>query len=367
MIARFSLAVALCLVAAALVSAQTSISGNLSFKANANVSLDSKGSVDFAWRSSSMVDFTVPGIAQAVAFSSQEVSASGNIISGGSVQANLIFGGAFSLLSKVPATWLAYYNTTRTLDITSPDFYTQFNVDSSVAGYVMTAYTRLVERDPSGAEVKSLSLKGENSLTGNFVWSRSGAQTSGDIKFMTISGTDKTKSGFSIFITFVVSTKVGILEYGNTVVQPRSLETIIEINNWPYANSANTLGLEMVVGSGSASLNARELVSTVSGKVYFRAASGVSVDGKDAAVSASGWVDVSFSTDLPGNLKNHLEGKYGSLFTLKKNEIKFPAGAAKIVYDPTIGQGEMINAAFSLRSISVAFFALAALVAMLVM
>jgi hypothetical protein len=63
MIARFSLAAALCvLLAAALVSAQTTISGNLSFKANANVSLDSKGTVDFAWRSSAMVDFTVPGI-----------------------------------------------------------------------------------------------------------------------------------------------------------------------------------------------------------------------------------------------------------------------------------------------------------------
>jgi hypothetical protein len=231
----------------------------------------------------------------------------------------------------------------------------------------MTAYTRLVERDPSGAEVKSLNLKGENVITGNFVWTRSAAQTSGDIKFMTISGTDKSKAGFSVLITFVVSTKVGILEYGNTVVQPRSLETIIEINGWPYASPSNTLGLEMVVGSGSASLNARELVSTVAGKVYFRAASGVTVDGRDAAVSASGWVDVSFSTDIPDSLKNHLQGRYGSLVSLKKNEIKFPAGAAKIVYDPTIGQGEMISAAFSLHSVSVSFFAMLALAVMLFM
>lgn len=123
----------------------------------------------------------------------------------------------------------------------------------------------------------------------------------------------------------------------------------------------------MVVGSGTASLSAREFVSTVAGKVYFRAASGVNVDGRDASVSASAWVDASFNSDIPGLLKNQLEGKYGSAFTLKKTEIKFPAGAAKIVYDPTIGQGEMINAAFSAHTVSIAFFALLAIVAMLFM
>lgn len=270
-------------------------------------------------------------------------------------------------------TWLAYYSSNRTIDLSNNNFYTT-TIDSATAGYILSGYTRLIERDPSGNQVSAFSLKGGLNLGVNagLSWNRGSLSTNGDIKYMTIVGTDRTKANFNILITFVVSNKVGILEYGNTPVQPRSIETIIEINNWPYASTSNTLSLEMVAGSGSASASGREFVSVLGGaKVYLRAAAGVSVDGKDGSVSASAWADASFDTDLEGlaGLKNQLQGRYAGSTTLKKTEIKFPAGAAKIIYDPTLGQGEPMNAAAtsSASIISVAAFAIASILAVLLM
>jgi len=323
--------------------AQT-ISGSMAFKANVNVTLDSSAQAQFAFRSAVAAD-----LGQGMAFGSFAVSGSGSQ-NGGSVQADAIFGAGYAILG-FPATWLAYYNTNRSLNFNSLSFLTG-PLDRTNAGYILTAYTRLIERDPSGNQVAALAM---SSALGNllnintFTWNKIEGSTTGDVKFVTIRGTDSRRAGFSVLITFAVSSKVGILDYGNTPINPRTLETIIEINGWPYASPSNTLSLEVVAGSGGGSTTAtgRLFSSVASSKVYLRVASGVSVDGRDGAVSTSAWADASFDADLPslGLLKAQAESAIAGAINLKKTEIKFPAGAAKIIYDPTLGQGEPMNSA----------------------
>lgn len=270
-----------------------------------------------------------------------------------------------------PATWLAYYNTNKTLNFGSLSFLTA-PLDNTNAGYILTAYTRLIELDSAGNQVAALSL---SSALGNilnnintFSWAKADASVSGDVKFVTIRGTDSRRANFNILITFAVSTKVGILEYGNTPINPRTLETIIEINNWPYASSSNTLSLEVVAGSGAATATGRLFSSISNSKVYLRVASGVSVDGRDGTVSTSAWADASFDADLPSLalLKAQAESAISGTINLKKTEIRFPAGAAKIIYDPTLGQGEPMNSAVGkvVSFVALAFFAVVAVLFM---
>jgi len=81
----------------------------------------------------------------------------------------------------------------------------------------------------------------------------------GGLRYVNFKGT---KNNLAVTFTFVVSSVVGVLNVvGNGIITPKSLETIITIANFPYTSTANSVRLNMAVGTASASVLAQTSVT----------------------------------------------------------------------------------------------------------
>lgn len=146
-------------------------------------------------------------------------------------------------------------------------------------------------------------------------------------------------------MTFISSDNVGYVQYQNqdvgAIVTPKTLESIVEINNYPYRSSSNYLTLTMGTATGNfdvvASASASNLISGGGeDQVYFALSNVAVVDGSKKFVTISGFSKITGSNSY---IEGQAKGKYGGSFSYATVSVDFPAGASKIIYDPTIGQG----------------------------
>lgn len=260
-------------------------------------------------------------------------------------------------MNSGPVVWMAYMDTFSAGGISG--LTQDYNVSNDATHFLVSAYTHLIEKAADGSAVTTKAL---STLT----WTKASLKTDGEVKYLVLNGTDATMPGFYISMAFVVSSKIGVLGVANTVVQPRAIESIIHIVGWPYTNAANTLSLKVVAGTGAADVAGQELVSTIAAannaKMYFSSAAWALVDGVNKTVSAA-WENAS-----PADLLPSLETQLTDMFstpTLKAQLIKFPAGAADIIFDPTVGQGSPIKAGIVARSPNSAVAQVASVLAVL--
>lgn len=345
--------------------AQTSIGSQIQFQASANVTLSSDLEAKFAYRYVNFADLSIPTVAQRAFWVSIASQATANG-AGGSLTTDSLVGSAYVELGSFPTNWLASYSTNGTFDANVLGFDA-----SKSANFIFSAYPMLIEKNAAGLEVKKYSLAGKLTLldlTKSLSWEKVESSTDGDVKYLVVKGTDSKIAGFSITFTFIVSTKLGYLEYGKTFVHPRSMETVVEIRGWPYAEPTNTLSLVVYAGSGSAAVDATGFVSAATNsQVYVKFSGRVMVEGKDNTVKLGAWADVTFNeADFPqlSGLKTQLDGRFKSGYSIKRQEVTFPAGANVIIYDPTVGEGQPINSAATNVISMIALAALALLAVM---
>jgi len=251
--------------------------------------------------------------------------------------ANAIWGAAYvGTGTNYPVATLAYFGLNAVVNPNVSDW-SQFNVTSS-AGFVATSYLSLIEKDSSGNIVNITLLK-------NMLWTlKQYVNPAPGLYGVSFQGV-RLFNPLVVTVTFVSSGVIGRINLANAIVTPKSLESIIEIANYPYTNPSNTLTLVMVCGTGSATAEAGGSVTLTSGTgdsaVFFALSKQAIVDGvaKDLTISAFGSADIA-ATFENNDVTAQLNAKYLGQAQAKIVNVTFPAGALNILYDPTIGVGQ---------------------------
>jgi hypothetical protein len=126
------------------------------------------------------------------------------------------------------------------------------------------------------------------SLANDITWALvnpNNAIVNGLLQSVTLHGTSaKLGANFSISITTVFSQVLGLLNVvGTPVITPKSLETIVNIVNYPYQSKSNALRLNLAIGTAMASITVQGTVTITSGNGtsagYVRVSDQVQVDG----------------------------------------------------------------------------------------
>jgi len=275
-------------------------------------------------------------------------------------QGDAMWGEAYIQQSSYPTAWLAYaewgiYNDSNQIDV------------NGAKGYVANTYLAMEENAPNGTLVRRQSLKEGWGSTG-IQWDTANSGVSGELKYVSFNGGIKGQS-WVIALTFVVSDVVGVIDLADATVTPKSLESIVSISNWPYQDVENTLTLVMAVATGEAHVKGKIVTSgSDASKVYFSLASQATVQGSKQDVTVSAFSSGEFSSTIDSNCEAQLKAVYGSKSQVQLVHVTFPAGAADILYDPTLGAGEVAaDNASSSNAANVAMVVLVACLAMLLL
>jgi len=251
-----------------------------------------------------------------------------------------IFGTGYTGLGIAPSAYLVYYdifaNWNSSANFASADV-------SAAAGFIGNAILSLDEIDSGSNVVQTIYLK-------NLLWTTIDTSygTSG-LLFATFQGKQYIiNPNFEVDITFILSDVVGVLDLpGKPVITPRSLESVIEIINFPYMSTSNRVRLNIGVGSAAGDIQASgtgtgtSLVSgSGDGTVYITLNGQAQISGDTQDITISGFVDATGIEALNNtNLVDQVNAKYGASASFKINSVIFPAGATDIKYDPSIGTG----------------------------
>jgi len=305
-----------------------------------NVSVSGSGTDDVQYRKTVVDKWSFGTLTSGVYFSSVSVGRTQF-----SEEGDAVWGASWVGPVDVPLGFLSYWEEQANWD-SGTDFI-NLNVSAS-AGFIASAYLALEERLPNDTIVAVQSLKNTlNSL--GFQWSltATGAGVDARIKYAQFTGTIA-QGTWNITLTHVISDVVGVINLANAVVSPKSFETIVTVNNWPYNSTQNHLVLILGVGSGSASGDSYSVISgSGSGKVYYRVGSTAVVNNVTKNVISSGFSSSEYFGYV-GYLKNstvfaQLHGKFGDQAAFQLVSIKFPAGASQIVFDPDVGSGDPVS------------------------
>lgn len=262
--------------------------------------------------------------------------------SGGSGSGSLdVVAGCVYAGPTVPVTtWLGYFDAqdkwTSASGGANGNFFT-LDVSGS-GGLIGTAFSLLQEKDTSGNIVNTVHF---SSLS--FSASSTQTDSSGNLHYGTLTASN---NGATYKFTVVGTSVYGQLDLG-AIVTPKSAEIIVEIDNYPYANSANTLTLVYYVGyaianfQGSGSVSGGVSLSAGSGpsSVYISNQGSAVINGNQVDISANIKVNTSIAlANIPSSqLKTQLQAIASSSAKAALVTISFPAGASTIVYDPTSG------------------------------
>jgi hypothetical protein len=157
-----------------------------------------------------------------------------------------------------------------------------FNFNAQAADtFVAKVFASLEEVDANNATVKTVNIATDL----NWVLTTATPVVNGMLQSIALKGTNpQLSANFSITITTVFSQVLGLLNVvGTPIITPKSLETIVNIVNYPYQAKTNSLRLNLVVGTGMASITIQGTVTITSGNGttagYVRVSDQVQVDG----------------------------------------------------------------------------------------
>jgi len=257
-----------------------------------------------------------------------------------------MWGSIYAGLGVMPVSWFGYFNANVDVNrnISNPGGvnWATFNV-SLTSSFMASTFISIVERDATGADVLEIPL---GSLGWNFNTSESDLitnKTAGLYGFV-FDGSRIIQGWPTVQLQYIITEVGGELSLLNGVfVFPRAIESLILIDDWRYQNTANSLVLKVAVGTVQGSWVADGQITGGSGdgKVYFLFSKDVSVNGtmQPAKIGAIVTVDATVAFSNP-NVAAQLNTKYQKEASCQVIEVILPAGANKIIYDPTMGSGE---------------------------
>jgi len=292
---------------------------------NQNVSLSPGRSYEFQYRKTALHKVSIPFLFNGAFFSSLTAQATE-----GNASVNGIWGASYAGFAFPPTSILAYFETSVTFD--NIQNWMNWNVNSS-SGFIGNVFLRLDEKTSNQTIVNTQRL-------GLMAWTISDQFNNGSLKYVTFQG----QSGaVTVLITFIVSDIVGIVNYGNAMVSPKSLESIFEIPNYPYKSPTNYLTLTLGVVTGSTSVNVYGTANVLqcgsaTEKVYFSLSNTAQINGVTKSVKISSFITGNATSLENSNIINQAQSKYSTI-SIQLVSIDFPPNASSIIYDPTLGSG----------------------------
>jgi hypothetical protein len=320
--------------------------GQDAFSFKANVSLTNGD--QFTFRASNTVQFNVLTFYSGLYLSSLSVDVNPN-----SATFDGLYGAAYAGLTSLPSAYLTFvYSSSQW--VINPNDYTQANT-SAAAGFIGKTFISLDEVDGQGNVQNTISLKG-------LLWSTVDKSVGqGGLRYLTIQAT---QAGMTVKISFIYSDVVGVLNViGTAVVTPKTFESIISIQNFPYKSTANSVRLNLGVGTAAAAASVQGAVThLVSGSgqtgTFLTLDHVASINGAATPVSISAFTNGNGQLDFGNDiLKAQVVAKYGAAASFQFVSVTFPAGATNIVYDPSIGAGASPPTSSGMKNVA-SFFAL---------
>jgi hypothetical protein len=290
------------------------------------VSWSSSKTYEFQFRRTALHQLSIPLIFNGAWFSSLTAQASEDKAS-----ADGVWGACYAGIGHPPSSMLAFFEAS--VSYQSVTNWASWNVNTS-SGFIGNVFLSVVEKDSNDSIVTVKNL-------GLLAWVISDSANNGSLKYVTFLGADI--SNFKIYITYILSDVLGKINYGDAIVTPKSLESVIEIPNYPYKDPKNYLTLVVGAISGSGSVKTYGTASAIqsgtgSNEVYLSFANSAQINGQSAKVKID--VVVTNTSTLQNNdLIVQAETKYKSEITARLFAITFPPNASSIIYDPTMGTG----------------------------
>jgi len=321
---------------------------------------------EFKFRSTNLFKVDIPLIGTAGFYYSANIDAIKTGQGSGTVSGDVILGAIKFIIGEIPFTLLGYVSASANLQLTSSSLL-NFNYSSSGA-FILHAALRIEERNPANTVVNTVYFKDCGWTVGG------GNDTTGHLRFLTIDAVGCVPAQTVSFVFFISDTlgKVDLNNGLSAIVTPKTVESVVSINNWNYADKANTISLVYgtvsgaIADAGSVSVSGNVLKSgSGNNQVYAAYASVASVNGATATVTVA-HADYANVTAIVEDSSNNafLSAIYGGVGGVKAKvtTITFPAGASSITYDPTVGSGDYLQSSDAKTFIfSVLLFAIVAL------
>jgi hypothetical protein len=312
---------------------------------NTNVSVANSNEFKFRTTNLQKIDLSVLGTA--AVYYSAEVDAQKTGQGSGTLSGDLIIGAIKFIATQIPFTFLGYLKASASLSLNGN--LSTFDYTASGA-FIFHAALRIEERNPTGSVIRTVALR-------NCLWNGgSGNDSTGHLRYFNIDTLGCTNFGEKVSFVFFVSDTLGKVDLGNgfsAVVTPKTLESVVIINNWNYADPANSLSLiygtvsGAIAEAGSVSVSGNILKSgSGSTQVYAAYANVANINGasKSVIVSHAAAANVTAIVEDAGSntiLTAVYKGAGG--VQAKITTVTFPAGSNSITYDPTIGSGDYLQ------------------------
>jgi len=215
-----------------------------------------------------------------------------------------------------------------------------------------TFYYSVEEHDPSGTVVATTDF---SSLTWSSGLLQQASVTAGDNALQWQVNTGTGTDNFVVNITMITSQQSGTLNLQNSFINPKQIETVIDITGYTYASPVNNLVL--VLYSSIINANVSGTISSTTGAVsagtgsnavYVAFSGSAVVDGKYKSLGTDAVTTTEVSSgefaggsDSVGTVTGSFSDSVKIVYA--KHTISFPAGAEAISYDPKSGYGTQPN------------------------
>jgi len=254
-------------------------------------------------------------------------------------QKDVVAGAVYVGLNLPPTASVSFFDAISTFNLAQNNA-NPFSFSSQDADtFIAKVFLSLEEVNATNATVQTIPLDGLK-----WVLTNTQVATNGKgLQWVTFQGTSPNIPNFSIQISAVFSQILGLLNVvGTPVITPKSLETIINMTNFPYKNKADSVRLNTVVGMGMASLSIQGSVTITSGNgtsgSYVHFSNQVQADGQTTTVTVNS-VDAGNSAMGYQIVDAQVTAKFSTAHSIMFVSITFPPGATTVIYDPSLGSG----------------------------
>jgi hypothetical protein len=254
-----------------------------------------------------------------------------------------VFGAAWVGASTAPSAYLAYFGIAAEYQNSTTGNQASL---AAAAAVLATSWYSIDEIDASGNVKQTVNLK-------DLAWGiESSNQGFGGLRYITFVGSQIFPLGspMKVYVTYVQSDVVGVLNVpGDPIITPKSVETILEISNFQYQSSADKLRLNFAVAAAAegvqvtAGTTQNLVVGTGASQTYFALSKSAKVNGNIASVEIGEYVLGTSSAVLQSaDLQAQITAKYGAAAVFKLVSVTTTdAGASSIIYDPSLGSGQV--------------------------
>jgi len=285
---------------------------------------------DFQYRSLSFVEFNASPFYEGVYVNSLSIG-----LNPMTLNIDDIAGAAYAAITVPPSAYLAFFSIASQFSANGTAYQ---SVNTSAAeAFMSTIFVKLDEVNSNGVVMQTINL-------GNLAFVLTTVTTgSPNLRGALFTAT---QGALSVKITFVASSVVGVLNVpGNVVMTPKTLEAMLEIDNFPYMNTADSVRLTMVVGSAAGAVNVvgsftQYSSGTGNQGAFFTLSNVAQTDGTITPVQISSFTSANTALSYGnGNFDGQVNATYGAAASFKLVTVTFNPGAKIILFDPAMGVG----------------------------